>query len=250
MNVMKNEFVVQTQNLCKSFKGRKVIDGINLKVRQGDIYGLLGLNGAGKTTTIKMLLGFLNPSGGEIKINNISINTKPGHVSSNIGAMIEAPAFYENLTGRKNLEIFAELYGKEAKKRVREVLEMVELTEAAEKKVNQYSMGMKQRLAIGRAFLNDPDLIILDEPTNGLDPYGMKSVRELIIKLTRDYNKTFIISTHLLHEAELLCNRVGIIHNGKLIEEMEKIDLMEMKSRGDSLEDVFLRITKEERRYA
>jgi len=163
--------------------------------------------------------------------------------------MIETPKFYENLTGRKNLQVIAELYGKKAKSRVDEVLEIVEMKDAGDKKVKEYSMGMKQRLGIARAFLNDPQLIILDEPTNGLDPYGMKSIRELIIKLTKKYNKTFIVSTHLLNEVELMCNKVGIIHNGSLIEEIDMIELDKKKSKDISFEDYFISLTQEGRNY-
>ncbi len=247
---MENNYIIKTEGLSKKFKDKQIISDINVKLRKGEIYGLLGLNGAGKTTTLKLMLGFLKPTEGKIYINNKLVQSHKGEGTKFIGAMIEAPAFYENLTGRKNLQIIAELYGKEAVERVDDVLHLVEMEDAAEKKVSEYSMGMKQRLGIGRAFLNNPDLVILDEPTNGLDPYGMKSIRELIIKLTQNHNKTFVISTHLLHEAEMMCNRVGIIHNGRLIEEFGVEEMQRIKARGGSLEDTFISLTKEERKYA
>jgi len=246
---MNEKVMLQTKNLSKKFKKDYVVKDLNIEVQQGDIYGFLGPNGAGKTTTLKIILGFLNPTQGEAYIYGKSIKDNKNEILKTVGAMIETPKFYENLTGRKNLQVIAELYGKKAKSRVDEVLEIVEMKDAGDKKVKEYSMGMKQRLGIARAFLNDPQLIILDEPTNGLDPYGMKSIRELIIKLTKKYNKTFIVSTHLLNEVELMCNKVGIIHNGSLIEEIDMIELDKKKSKDISFEDYFISLTQEGRNY-
>lgn len=246
---MDKQIILQTQNLSKKFKDKYVVNSLSMKVKQGDIYGFLGPNGAGKTTTLKMILGFLEPTKGSIHIYNKNMEDNKEKALQALGAMVEEPKFYENLTGRKNLQVIAELYGDKAKSRVDEVLKIVEMKDAADKKVRDYSLGMKQRLGIARAFLNDPDLIILDEPTNGLDPYGMKSIRELIIKLTKNYNKTFIVSTHLLSEVELMCNRVGIIHNGYLIEEMDMEEVYEKKLKGISLEDYFIALTQEGRKY-
>lgn len=246
---MNKKYILQTENLSKKIKGRYVVNNLSIKIKQGDIYGFLGPNGAGKTTTLKMILGFLRPTKGNIYFYDKTMEHYKNQSLRFIGAMIETPTFYENLTGRKNLQIIAELYGKKAKERVDEVLEIVEMKEAADKKVKEYSLGMKQRLGIARAFLNDPDIIILDEPTNGLDPYGMKSIRELIIKLKKKYNKTFIVSTHLLSEAELMCNRIGIIHNGKLIEELDMEAVQQIKLKGTSFEDYFISLTQEERKY-
>jgi len=246
---MNEKVMLQTKNLSKKFKKDYVVKDLNIEVQQGDIYGFLGPNGAGKTTTLKIILGFLNPTQGEAYIYGKSIKDNKNEILRTVGAMIETPKFYENLTGRKNLQVIAELYGKKAKSRVDEVLEIVEMKDAGDKKVKEYSMGMKQRLGIARAFLNDPQLIILDEPTNGLDPYGMKSIRELIIKLTKKYNKTFIVSTHLLNEVELMCNKVGIIHNGSLIEEIDMIELDKKKSKDISFEDYFISLTQEGRNY-
>ena len=246
---MNEGLILQTKNLSKKFKKDYAVKDLNINVSKGDIYGFLGPNGAGKTTTLKLILGFLNPTKGDAFIYDKSIKDNKNQILNSVGAMIETPKFYENLTGRKNLQIIAQLYGGSAKARVDEVLEIVEMKDAGNKKVKDYSLGMKQRLGIARAFLNDPQLIILDEPTNGLDPYGMKSIRELIIKLTKKYNKTFIVSTHLLNEVELMCNKVGIIHNGSLIEEISMKELEEKKSKDVSFEDYFISLTQEGRNY-
>ena len=245
---MNNKVILKTNNLSKKFKDSYAAHNINLNVQRGDIYGFLGPNGAGKTTTLKMILGFLKPTSGDVLIDEISINNSKNALIK-VGAMIESPVFYNNLSGKKNLQVIAELYGDKAKKRVDEVLKIVEMEDAANKIVNNYSLGMKQRLGIARAFLNDPDLIILDEPTNGLDPYGMKSIRELVVKLAKQYNKTFIISTHLLNEVEQMCNKVGIIHNGILIEENYINELKENIAKDISFEDYFITLTREERKY-
>lgn len=246
---MDNKIVLRTENLSKKFKTKYAVEDVNMTISQGDIYGFLGPNGAGKTTSIKMMLGFLSPTCGDVIINGKSIKNDKIKALESVGAMVEEPRFHENLSGRKNLQLIAELYGEKAKNRVDEVLEIVEMMDAADKKVKKYSLGMKQRLGIARAFINDPEIMILDEPTNGLDPYGMKSIRELIIKLAKNYNKTFIVSTHLLNEVEQMCNKVGIIHNGNLIKETDMEQLKQEKSDDISLEDYFISLTKEARSY-
>lgn len=243
------ELILRTENLSKKFKNKYAVNNVSMKVNKGDVYGFLGPNGAGKTTSLKLMLGFLNPTNGDVFIYDKSVKNNKEKALDCVGAMIESPKFYENLTGRKNLQVIAELYGEEVKNRIDEVLEIVEMGEAANKKVKEYSLGMKQRLGIARAFINDPEIIILDEPTNGLDPYGMKSIRELIIKLAKKYNKTFIVSTHLLNEVEQMCNKVGIIHNGNLIKEVDMEELKLEKSEDVSFEDYFISLTKEERVY-
>lgn len=247
---MSKELILKTVDLSKKFKDKSVVNNVNIKVNKGDIYGFLGPNGAGKTTTLKLMLGFISPTNGDVFIYDNSIKKNRKKVINRVGAMIESPRFHDSLSGRRNLQVIAELYGEKAKNRIDEVLEIVEMTEAADKKVKQYSLGMKQRLGIARAFLNDPEIILLDEPTNGLDPYGMKSIRELIVKLVEKYNKTFIISTHILSEVELMCNKVGIIHNGSLIKEVDMKVLKEEKSDDVSLEDYFISLTEGGRKYA
>jgi ABC-2 type transport system ATP-binding protein len=242
--------MLQVKNLYKDFNGEPAVKNLSITVKKGDVYGFLGPNGAGKTTSIKMILGLLIPTRGEILVEGKPAIIGRGKCSEKIGAMIETPCFYDNLSGRKNLMIAAALHGKAAEKRVDEVIRIVEMEDAANKKVAAYSMGMKQRLGIARAFLHDPEIIILDEPTNGLDPYGMKSVRELILHLSQRYGKTFIVSTHLLSEVELLCNRIGIIHNGSLVEEVSMNLILNNKTLDISFEDYFISLTQEERNYA
>lgn len=246
---MARESILKIEGLTKGFGQQKIIQGLNMTINKGDIYGLLGPNGAGKTTTLKLILDLIRPDGGRIQRFD---EREEGPMDSlkRIGAIIETPQFYEHLSGKQNLELFATLYGEKALHRVDEVLEIVEMNEAAHKKVKAYSLGMKQRLGIARAFLNDPDLIILDEPTNGLDPHGMKSIRELIVSLAERYDKSFIISTHLLSEVEQMCNRVGIVHQGKMIEEREMKDLLATQLKNMSFENYFIQLTEGGLRYA
>lgn len=246
---MSRESILKIEGLSKGFGHQKIIQGLNMTINKGDIYGLLGPNGAGKTTTLKLILDLIRPDGGSILRFD---EREEGSMDSlkRIGAIIETPQFYEHLSGKQNLELFATLYGQKALHRVDEVLEIVEMNEAAHKKVKAYSLGMKQRLGIARAFLNDPDLIILDEPTNGLDPHGMKSIRELIVSLAERYDKSFIISTHLLSEVEQMCNRVGIVHQGKMIEEREMKDLLATQLKNMSFENYFIQLTEGGLRYA
>ncbi len=246
---MARESILKIEGLSKGFGQQKIIQGLNMTINKGDIYGLLGPNGAGKTTTLKLILDLIRPDGGSILRFD---EREEGSMDSlkRIGAIIETPQFYEHLSGKQNLELFATLYGQKALHRVDEVLEIVEMNEAAHKKVKAYSLGMKQRLGIARAFLNDPDLIILDEPTNGLDPHGMKSIRELIVSLAERYDKSFIISTHLLSEVEQMCNRVGIVHQGKMIEEREMKDLLATQLKNMSFENYFIQLTEGGLRYA
>lgn len=246
---MARESILKIEGLTKGFGQQKIIQGLNMTINKGDIYGLLGPNGAGKTTTLKLILDLIRPDGGSILRFD---EREEGSMDSlkRIGAIIETPQFYEHLSGKQNLELFATLYGEKALHRVDEVLEIVEMNEAAHKKVKAYSLGMKQRLGIARAFLNNPDLIILDEPTNGLDPHGMKSIRELIVSLAERYDKSFIISTHLLSEVEQMCNRVGIVHQGKMIEEREMKDLLATQLKNMSFENYFIQLTEGGLRYA
>ncbi len=208
-----------------------------MTVEKGDVYGFVGPNGAGKSTVIKMMTGLIKPSSGHVEKH-----------FEKIGAIIETPAFFEHLTGYENLKLMAIQMGKYAESRIEEVLDMVEMSDAKDKKVSAYSLGMKQRLGIARAFLNNPEVVILDEPTNGLDPYGIKAIRELIVHLAKTYNKTFIISSHILSELEQMCNKIGIIHQGRLVEEIGMSELS-LKLEGMSFENYFLEVTKEGRLY-
>jgi ABC-2 type transport system ATP-binding protein len=212
---MNNKCLLKTENLTKEYKGRKAVDNLNITVYEGDVYGFLGRNGAGKSTTIKSMLGLIKPTCGRVIINGYEVSKEREKAIEKIGAMVEAPSFYTGMSGYKNLYLYANLYGLPIK-RVDQVLEMVGMINAKDKKVYKYSMGMKQRLGIARAFLNNPNVVILDEPTNGLDPQGIKEIRNLIQELSEKYKVTFIISSHILTEIQAVCNRIGIIEDGQL----------------------------------
>ena len=214
-----SETALQTEQLTKRFGARIAVDRLTMHVERGDIYGFLGPNGAGKSTTLRMLLGLVRPTSGTIKFSVRGSNWEYLRARSHVGAIIETPAFYENFSGRRNLQLLASLSGGVLKKRVEEVLEIVELRDRARDPVKVYSYGMRQRLGIAQALLPTPDLIILDEPTNGLDPQGIQQTRNLIRRLRDEFKLTVLLSSHLLTEIEQLCNRVGIIHEGRLLYE-------------------------------
>ncbi|WBW99105.1 ABC transporter ATP-binding protein [Oceanirhabdus sp. W0125-5] len=214
---METKTILKVSNLSKSFGKKNVVKSLNLEVEKGDVFGFLGPNGAGKTTTIRMMLGLIKMNEGEVSINGYNVKTDFSKAIESVGAVVESPKFYEYLSGYDNLKLIANLHKNISKDRINEVLEIVGMKKRAKDKMKTYSLGMKQRLGIARALLNNPQLIILDEPTNGLDPQGMVEVRELIIKLAKEENITFFISTHLLHEVELMCNRVAIINQGETI---------------------------------
>src|ERR1041385_7144331 len=214
-----SETALQTEELTKRFGARTAVDRLTMHVERRDIYGFLGPNGAGKSTTLRMLLGLVRPTSGTIKFPVRGSNWEYLRARSHVGAIIETPAFYENFSGRRNLQLLASLSGGVSKKRVEEVLEIVELRDRARDPVKVYSYGMRQRLGIAQALLPTPDLIILDEPTNGLDPQGIQQTRNLIRRLRDDFKLTVLLSSHLLTEIEQLCNRVGIIHEGRLLYE-------------------------------
>jgi ABC-2 type transport system ATP-binding protein len=214
-----SDLALQTEALTKRYKGRTAVDRLTIRVERGDIYGFLGPNGAGKSTTLRMLLGLVRPTSGVIKFPVRASSWEYLRARSRIGAIIETPAFYENFSGRRNLQLLASLSGGVAKKRVDEVLEIVDLRARAHDPVKVYSLGMRQRLGIAQALLPTPELIILDEPTNGLDPQGIHETRKLIRRLRDEMKLTVLLSSHLLTEIEQLCNRVGIIHEGRLLYE-------------------------------
>ncbi|GAA3977179.1 ABC transporter ATP-binding protein [Mucilaginibacter dorajii] len=208
--------VIRTEGLSFNFGNQQVVKNLSLNVPEGSIYGFLGPNGAGKTTTIKLLLNLLKIQHGSIHIFEQDIQTNRISILSQIGSLIEQPAIYHHLTGKENL-INRALLLQVPMNRVDEMLALVQLTAAASKKAGQYSLGMKQRLGIALALLADPKLLILDEPTNGLDPNGIIEVRELLIKLVNQHNKTVFISSHLLAEVERMATHVGIINYGELL---------------------------------
>lgn len=209
--------IIETQHLHFAFQtGQKILDDLNLQVPTGSIYGFLGPNGAGKTTTLRLLLGLLKKQEGELTLFGQHFQRHRLEILRRIGSLIEQPSLYLHLTGKENLEIFRLTYQCD-KKRINEVLELVRLQQAANKKVKNYSLGMKQRLAIAIALLHDPEVLILDEPTNGLDPNGIIETRKLIKQLNCEFGKTILVSSHLLSEVEKMATHVGIIHKGKLL---------------------------------
>lgn len=214
-----SDIALQTEDLTKRFGARTAVDRLTIRVEKGDIYGFLGPNGAGKSTTLRMLLGLVRPTSGLIKFPVHATSWEYLQARSRVGAIIETPAFYENFSGRRNLQLLASLSGGVSKKRVEEVLEIVDMRERASDPVKVYSYGMRQRLGIAQALLPTPQLIILDEPTNGLDPQGIHETRKLIRRLRDELRLTVLLSSHLLTEIEQLCNRVGIIHEGRLLYE-------------------------------
>jgi ABC-type multidrug transport system ATPase subunit len=210
---------LQTEGLTKHFRGRAAVNRLTMRVERGDIYGFLGPNGAGKSTTLRMLLGLVRPTSGVIKFPVPDSSWEYLRARSRIGAIVETPSFYENFSGRRNLQLLASLSGGVQLKRVEQVLEIVDLSDRARDPVRVYSYGMRQRLGIAQALLPTPELIILDEPTNGLDPQGIQETRQLIRRLRDEFKLTVLMSSHLLTEVEQLCNRVGIIHEGRLLYE-------------------------------
>ena len=214
-----SDIALQTEALTKCFGSRTAVDRLTIRVERGDIYGFLGPNGAGKSTTLRMLLGLIRPTSGAVKFPVRGSSWEYLRARSRVGAIIETPAFYENFSGRRNLQLLASLSGGVPRKRVDEVLDIVELRDRARDPVKVYSYGMRQRLGIAQALLPTPDLIILDEPTNGLDPQGIQQTRNLIRRLRDEFKLTVLLSSHLLTEIEQLCNRVGIIHEGRLLYE-------------------------------
>lgn len=207
---------IRTVNLSYSYsKGVNTLKNINLLVNEGDIYGFLGPNGSGKTTTLRLLLGLLKNQNGKIEIFGKSLQNNRREILKNIGSLIESPSLYSHLSAKENLEVYRNVYN-QPKSRIQEVLKITDLLEVGEKSVKEYSLGMKQRLAIALSLLPKPKLMILDEPTNGLDPTGILDLRNLIKKLNKEEGITFIISSHILPEIEKLVNRIGIISKGKI----------------------------------
>jgi ABC-2 type transport system ATP-binding protein len=220
---MQNTTIVETHSLTKRYgSGVLAVDSVDMSVRRGEVYGFLGPNGAGKTTTLRMLVGLIRPTSGTAAVAGHA----PGDPSGlkRIGSLIESPGFYPYLSGRENLRVVADL-GSVDQKRVDEVLDIVELSSRAHRKFGTYSTGMKQRLGVAAALLKDPELLILDEPTNGLDPQGMAEMRKLIKEIGQG-DRTVLLSSHLLGEIEQICDRVGVISNGKLVRQSTVQDLI------------------------
>ncbi len=228
--------VILTAGLSYSFrKGSKTLDNINLVVPKGSIYGFLGPNGAGKTTTLRLLLGLLKNQQGKLEVFGQEFSSNRLAILERLGSLIEQPSLYLHLTARENLEIYRLIFHAD-KSRIEEVLKLVGLDYTGKKRVKQFSLGMKQRLSIAIALLHRPELLILDEPTNGLDPNGIIETRELIKKLNREHGTTVIVSSHILNEVERMATHVGIIHKGKMLFQGPLLELQQMKTSQTSLE--------------
>ena len=226
---MDKNYIIETKNLTKQYGSQKSVADLNIHVQRGRIYGLLGRNGAGKTTTMKMLLGLTKPTSGEVKIWGKPLQENEKKLLPRIGSLIESPGFYPNLTATENLRIFAALRGVPNNHAIKDALDLVGLPYEDKKLFSQYSLGMKQRLAIALAVMHDPELLILDEPINGLDPIGIAEVRSFIRELCDARGKTILISSHILSEISLLADDIGIIDHGILLEE-ESLSELEQKS--------------------
>lgn len=218
-------YVLQTHRLTKTIGGRNIVEDVNLHVRKGEIYGFLGPNGAGKTTVMKMLTNLWKPTDGSIELFGTPLAPDSYGVLKRMGSIIEFPAFYEHMTGYQNLKLHCEYMGYYKHGSIEDALEMLDLKGAANKKVKTYSLGMKERLGIARAVLCRPELLILDEPTNGLDPAGMKQVRELLKALAVEFGMTVLISSHILSEVESIADTIGIIHHGRLVQEISMSEI-------------------------
>lgn len=225
---MQNETIIDVQHLAKSFGSFEAVKDVSFTVQRGDVFGFLGPNGAGKSTTIRCMMSLITPDKGSIELFGKSLQTHRKDILRNIGSIIEKPDFYKYLSAEKNLEIFARVSGAEVSKiEIQEMLEFVGLANRGRHKVGGFSHGMKQRLGIAQTLLHKPELIILDEPTTGLDPQGIIEVRNLILRLKNEQNKTILLSSHQLSEIELIANRMVIINRGKSIVEGNVQDLLQ-----------------------
>lgn len=233
---MTTAIVVKTTHLNFSFRnGAKTLQDVNLEVPQGSIYGFLGPNGAGKTTTLRLLLGLLKNQEGKLELFGQQFSSHRLDILRRLGSLIEQPSLYLHLSAKENLEIYQLVY-KTSRKRIDEVLQLVGLEQTGKKKARQFSLGMRQRLSIAIALLHQPELLILDEPTNGLDPNGIIETRELIKKLNKEHGTTVIVSSHILNEVEKMATHVGIIHKGRMLFQGPLQELQQMKTRQSVLE--------------
>lgn len=223
-------YILQTNRLTKRIDDKELVKDVNIHVKKGEIYGFLGPNGAGKTTVMKMITNLWKPTQGTVELFGETLENTSYEVLKRMGSIIEFPTFYEHMSGRDNLRLHCEYMGYYSKDSLSEALNMLGLFEAADKPVKRYSLGMKQRLGIARAVLCKPELVVLDEPTNGLDPAGMKQIRDLFRMLSTEYGMTFLISSHLLAEIESIADTIGIIHHGKLIREIPMNEISEMNT--------------------
>lgn len=223
-------YVLQTNHLTKNIDGKELVRDVGIHVKKGEIYGFLGPNGAGKTTVMKMITNLWKPTEGTVELFGQALENTSYEVFKRMGSIIEFPTFYEQMSGRDNLKLHCEYMGYYSKDSLNEAMNMLGLAEAADKPVKRYSLGMKQRLGIARAILCRPELVILDEPTNGLDPAGMKQIRELFQMLSAEYGMTFLISSHLLSEIESIADTIGVISHGRLLKEISMKEISEMNT--------------------
>lgn len=223
-------YILQTNHLTKIIDGKELVKNVNLHVKKGEIYGFLGPNGAGKTTVLKMVTNLWKPTQGTVELFGRPLTPKSYEVLRRMGSIIEFPVFYEHLSGKENLSLHCEYMGYYQAGSKEKALEMLELTEAADKPVKTYSLGMKQRLGIARAILAGPELLVLDEPTNGLDPAGMKHLRDLLKMLCAEYGITMILSSHILSEVESIADTIGIINHGNMVKEISMKEISEMNT--------------------
>lgn len=221
-------FILQTKGLSKKINGKSVVSDVDIHISKGEIYGFLGPNGAGKTTVMKMITNLWKPTSGTIEIFGKILTPKSYEVLKRMGSIIEFPTFYEHMTGRENLQLHCEYMGYYNMDSIENSLKMLDLNTAADQPVKNYSLGMKERLGIARAIMCKPELLILDEPTNGLDPAGMKQIRDLLKALCLEYGITVMISSHILSEIESIADTIGIIHHGKMVKEISMQDIEEM----------------------
>lgn len=223
---MPQQPVVQLRNVTKRIGGKTLVDRLTFDVPKGEVFGFLGPNGAGKTTTIRMMVGLMSMSEGEVLVNGISVNKQFEQAMKHVGAIVENPELYKFLSGYQNLVHFARMIPGVTRARIDEVVSLVKLENRIDDKVKTYSLGMRQRLGVAQAILHKPDVLILDEPTNGLDPEGIRELRDYLRRLSKEEGTAVIVSSHLLSEMELMCDRVAVIQNGKLVDVRQVRDMV------------------------
>ena len=233
--------ILQTYQLTKTIDGKELVKSVDIHVKKGEIYGFLGPNGAGKTSVMKMITNLWKPTTGTIELFGEKLTPTSYEVLKRMGSIIEFPYFYDHMSGKENLQLHCEYMGYYMSGSVEQTLAMLGLSEAAEKAVKNYSLGMKQRLGIARAILCRPELLVLDEPTNGLDPAGMKQIRDLLQMLCREYGMTIFISSHILSEVESMADTIGVIHHGKM---MQEISIQEISERNTEYIELAVEDTK------
>ncbi len=237
------EIIIETKSLTKKYKDVTALDNLDLQVMQGEIFGFLGHNGAGKTTTVNILTTLLAPTSGSAEICGFDIIKESIEVKKCIGYLPENVKFYDNLTAFENLEYFAKLSGiRNPREKIAEVLEFIEFTGIENKKLGEFSKGMRQRIGIAQAIIHEPNVLFLDEPTSGLDPMGIKKLREVILKLNREKHMTIFMNTHLLSEVAKVCTTIGVLNHGKLIYKETLENVLKRFSNENSLEDIYFAI--------